>query len=145
MSFDYDHHVLLWLLNVPLVGAIVVACLGPQRGRIIRGISLASSLVTLLLAAILAGRFMAIDRPYVVPAADQPGIAPPTFTPEFVPGSTDNEPHATTWDLFSIGPEVRPGVRAGSIQFYLGVDGLNIWLIVLTAVLSALSRDTLRV
>src|SRR5262249_38206016 len=44
-----------------------------------------------------------------------------------VPGSTAANPHATTWDLLSLG--------SGSIQFFVGVDGLNLWLVVLTAVL----------
>src|SRR5262249_21625739 len=47
--------------------------------------------------------------------------------PEFVPGSTADTPHRTTWDLL-------PFDKA-AIQFYVGVDGLNIWLVVLTAVL----------
>jgi NADH-quinone oxidoreductase subunit M len=50
-----------------------------------------------------------------------------TFRPEIVPGSTDAAPHKTIWTLVDLGK--------GSIQFYVGLDGLNIWLIVLTAVL----------
>src|SRR5207247_110995 len=56
----------------------------------------------------------------------------PTFRPEFVPGSISTNPadpdcHTTTWNLLPLGP--------GAIQFYIGLDGLNVWLVVLTAVL----------
>lgn len=119
----FDHHVLLWLLTLPLLAAIVVAMLGPNRGPLIRAISLGASIMVFVLAAVLAGRFMSLNRPLVLPQSGRL----PTFTPEFVPGSTALEPHVTTWDLFSVG--------SGSVQFYLGVDGLNLWLIVLTAAL----------
>src|SRR5262249_51531993 len=46
---------------------------------------------------------------------------------EFVPGSTKERPHETRWAVMPVGN--------GKIQFFLGIDGLNIWLIVLTAVL----------
>ena len=38
------------------------------------------------------------------------------------------DPHATTWNLIRLG-------EATAIQFYIGVDGLNLWLVVLTALL----------
>src|SRR5262249_21237742 len=38
------------------------------------------------------------------------------------------DPHRTTWNVLSFG-------GAGSVQFYVGLDGLNVWLVVLTAVL----------
>jgi NADH-quinone oxidoreductase subunit M len=45
-----------------------------------------------------------------------------------VPGASPQNVHATTWDLVPLG-------AGGSIQFYVGLDGLNVWLVVLTAVL----------
>jgi NADH-quinone oxidoreductase subunit M len=119
-----DQLVLLGLLFLPLASAILVWCLGPTRGRQIRTVSVATSLVVLLLACILAFRFTSLARPAITPSP-RTGVA--TFVPEIVPGSTADKPHETTWDLLPIGN--------GSIQFYIGVDGLNIWLVVLTAVL----------
>src|SRR5207237_380758 len=58
----------------------------------------------------------------------QSGKTPGTFTPQLVPGADVANPHATTWRLMSFGD-------LGSVQFYLGLDGLNVWLILLTAVL----------
>jgi NADH-quinone oxidoreductase subunit M len=124
----FDHHVLLWLLCLPLASAVVAWCLGPSRGMQVRAVSLASSLAVMLLAAILAGRFLSLPRPAPV-TNPRTGIS--TFAPEFVPGSTADDPHHTTWDLLSVGQ----GSGQGHIQFYLGVDGLNVWLVALTALL----------
>lgn len=121
---SFDHHVLLWLLGLPLLSAVVVWCLGPTRGPAVRFVSLVSSLAVFALAAVLAGRFMAVQR---AEKAIDPATKIATFVPEFVPGSTTDNPHATTWDLLPIGN--------GNVQFFVGIDGLNIWLIVLTATL----------
>jgi NADH-quinone oxidoreductase subunit M len=124
----FDHHVLLWLLGLPLAAGIFVGLLGPQRGAAVRWVSLGASLITLVLSLVLAGRFMA--QPHAGPSADPKD--PLTFHPEFVPGSPgiDGDPHSTRWTLVSLGTG-----GSGNIQFYLGVDGLSIWLVVLTAVL----------
>ncbi len=45
-----------------------------------------------------------------------------------MPGSTETNPRATTWDLLPLGNS--------AVQFFIGVDGLNLWLVVLTAVLT---------
>jgi NADH-quinone oxidoreductase subunit M len=124
---------LLCLLGLPLAGAIVVALLGPRRKEAVRWISLAVTCVILALALLLAGRFLSLPRQ----ALDHSQY--PTFQPVFVPGSpgivrnfrgepSGSDPYATTWDLLTFG--------RGVIQFYIGLDGLNLWLVVLTAVLS---------
>lgn len=118
----FDQVVLLILLILPLAAAVVVAALGPQRGPLIRSISAAAAVGILVLALVLAGRFMALER-----SGPQSGPAQ-TFQPEFVPGSAAATPHQTTWNLLTF--------NGGAIQFFLGVDGLNIWLVVLTAVLT---------
>jgi NADH-quinone oxidoreductase subunit M len=116
-----DHYVLLCLLGLPLAAAAVVASLGPGRASLCRWLSLGVSVVVLVLALVLAGRFMSLE-------GHGPDLrALPTFTPEFVPGATAAQPHRTTWDLLPLG--------TGAVQFYVGVDGLNVWLVVLTAVL----------
>jgi NADH-quinone oxidoreductase subunit M len=124
---------LLLLLIVPALAAILIALLGSERQKAIRWVSLGATLVDLVLALFLARSFMSLcfDR-------DQADLKAPEhaarFVPEIVPGadpdakSTDLEAHQTTWHLVRLGDQA-------SIQFYLGVDGLNIWLIVLTAVL----------
>ncbi len=109
----------LGVLLVPLLAAVVVWCLGPARGKAIRAVSVAASLLTLALALFLAVQFSALDRSEANRAR--------SFVPAFVPGSTQNDPYRTTWAVLPVGP--------GAVQFFVGIDGLNIWLVVLTAVL----------
>jgi NADH-quinone oxidoreductase subunit M len=116
----FEHFLLLGLLLLPVLGAVVVAALGTRSDLAVRYVSVGVSVACLLLALLLAAQFLRLDR------------APPpkgsvSFAPEFVPGSTNSQPHTTTWDLLPLG--------RGAIQFYIGVDGLNLWLVVLTAVL----------
>jgi NADH-quinone oxidoreductase subunit M len=117
---------LLLLLVLPLATTIVVALLGPGRACAVRWISLASTLASLLFAVILAIQF-AIPRVYEGPAVVTTK-GPLTFQPSFVPGSTPETPHRTTWDLLPLSTH-------SAIQFYVGLDGLNVWLVLLTALL----------
>jgi NADH-quinone oxidoreductase subunit M len=108
--------------------AVVVGALGPRRASLVRWLSLATALVSLGLAASLTARLFPLEGARKI----ETGVGLPTFQPEFVPGSptldpADRNSHHTTWDMITLGP--------GAIQLYIGLDGLNIWLIVLTAVL----------
>src|SRR5205807_3259634 len=96
------------LLIIPLAAAIIVALLGPRRTEPIRWISLAATLASAILALILAGN-LAAEPPRTSTAM--------TFEPSYV----------TQIDVLPVGP--------GVIQFYIGLDGINVWLVVLTAVL----------
>jgi NADH-quinone oxidoreductase subunit M len=130
--------VLLWL---PLVAGIVVGFLGPHRAALVRWISLAVTGIALVLALILAARLMALNdqRAEQVSKDKHPQSKNlPTFRPEFVPGSPalvregghltgDTDPYGTSWNMLPLGQ--------GAIQFYIGLDGLNVWLVVLTALL----------
>jgi NADH-quinone oxidoreductase subunit M len=111
----------LGLIGLPLVGAVLAVALGPRRGDAVRAVSAAVSVACLAMAAVLAWQFVQLDR-RGLRASEQL-----TFTPEFVCGSTADNPHATTWDMVPLG--------VASVQFFVGVDGLNLWLVVLTAVL----------
>jgi len=119
-----DQLIVLALLVLPFAGAIVVWLLGPTRGPAIRSASVAVSVVMLVLAAVLATRFLSLDRTTVEASS--------TFVPEFVPGSKA-DPHRTTWTLVPLA--VNKDNIPGGIQFFLGVDGLNVWLVALTALL----------
>jgi NADH-quinone oxidoreductase subunit M len=123
---------LLCLLGIPIVMALVVGFLGPRRAKLVRWLSLGTALVSLGLACALAVRMYPLETARTGAGRAQTGVALPTFRPEFVPGSprndpTDPESHRTTWNLIALGP--------GAIQFYIGLDGINLWLVVLTAVL----------
>ncbi|HZT81779.1 MAG TPA: NADH-quinone oxidoreductase subunit M [Gemmataceae bacterium] len=116
---------LLCLLVLPGAAGAVAFALGPRRVHAVRWLSLAAAVVTLLLALLLAWQLFARRQVEESPVA-APGRVP-TFKPEFVPGSTAADPHATTWDLVPLG--------RGTIQFFIGLDGLNVWLVLLTAAL----------
>lgn len=111
------------LITVPAAAAIVVAALGAGRAQLIRWLSLGATLVGLGLAAAISLEFVGL-RGASAPAKQ----AAPTFAPEFVPGADARTPHRTTWNIIEFGGR-------GAIQFYLGIDGMNIWLIALTALL----------
>ncbi len=121
--------VLILLLLLPLVGAVVVACLGSKRVAMVRNVSLLTAIIGLMLGICLAVGLTSDQETHAHEGAS-------TFLPEYVPGATSEEGenrHQTTWDLFTLSKEKES--TQGSIQFYLGVDGINIWMIVLTTFL----------
>jgi NADH-quinone oxidoreductase subunit M len=128
---------LIVLLALPLATAAAVALLGlsgrrpeaedapgPYDGAI-RWVSLGSTVTSLVLAAVVACCYAATpqmqDRP--------PGGG---FQPQMVPGASTGEPSTTTWEVLTFGPwsDAVPSVR-----FYVGIDGLNVWLVLLTSLL----------
>jgi NADH-quinone oxidoreductase subunit M len=132
---------MLCLPALPAVAAAVVALLGPGRAAQVRLVSLAATLACLVSAVVLAVVFYNYDR---TDPAGFPKDRAASFRPEIVPGApttihgeTDargkklpdvENRHATTWTLVRFGD-------AGAIQLYFGLDGLNVWLVVLTALL----------
>src|SRR5262245_23209015 len=108
---------LVALLVIPLVAAVIVAALGPRRLDALRWVSLAATVAGLVIAAVVAVQFASLP----------PRDGGHTFRPEFVPGAPPTNSHVTTWDLVPMG--------RGAVQFFLGIDGLNVWLVLLTALL----------
>src|SRR5262245_13209631 len=109
---------LLLLLIIPVAAAIAAAALGPRRLDALRWLSLAATLAGLALALVVAVNFA--------------GLPPregsrTTFQPVFVPGAPTPESSQTTWNVLPLG-------RA-AVQFYVGIDGLNVWLVLLTNLL----------
>jgi NADH-quinone oxidoreductase subunit M len=121
---------LILLLVLPAVAAVVVACLGQGRALLVRQICLGVTVADAVLALVLAIGFLS-GRSETKDGA--------TFHPEFVPGSTATAKHATTWNLINFDlardPNTKNAPKLGAIQFYVGLDGINIWLIVLTTIL----------
>ncbi len=116
--FDYSL-LLVVMLALPAVAAVVVALLGflepEQRGPAARWVSLAATTVCLLLAVILAIHFAGLERTEGMENASG-------FRPELV----------RVYPLLQL---PFAGTPAPTIQFYVGLDGLNVWLVVLTALL----------
>jgi NADH-quinone oxidoreductase subunit M len=127
---NFLQSLLILLLVLPAAAAIVVACLGKGRALLVRQISLGATVASAVVALFLAGAFLS-NRGDMKDAA--------TYRPEFVPGSTAQAKHETTWNLIDINtsrePNVRNAPKLGAVQFYIGLDGMNLWLIVLTQIL----------
>ena len=119
MQPETTRSLVLLILAVPLAAGIVAALLGPRRLSLLRWLSLAATVITLVMVIVVAVSFAELRGREASESARSPAKIP-TFHPQFVTqtevlrlGSTDGE----------------------AIHFFVGVDGLNIWLIVLTAVL----------
>ncbi|HEY7328878.1 MAG TPA: NADH-quinone oxidoreductase subunit M [Gemmataceae bacterium] len=116
---------LLLLLALPLATAIAVALLGPGRAVAVRWVSLASVLASLLLATIMSIQF-AIERAWETPSVDATK-APLTFHSDWIK-------YQTRENMLPLHTAAN-GTVDSAIQFYVGIDGLNVWLILLTALL----------
>jgi NADH-quinone oxidoreductase subunit M len=121
----FEHFLELGLIFLPAAGAVLVAALGAKRADAVRAISVGVAVACAAFALLLAWSFLSLERATRQQAPK--GDTKLTFTPRFVPGSTEEKPDDTTWQLLPLGK--------GAVQFFIGVDGLNIWLVVLTAVL----------
>lgn len=129
---------LLVVLFAPLGFAAIVALTG-ERYRSAR--RLAGLLAVLHLAVTIF--LVAVAAMYS--GAQGAGHGPMGFRPVAVPGDVaSNDPimggsqdHRTTWNLFVVGkadpniPSVQPAV-----QFFIGLDGLNVWLVLLTSLMT---------
>src|SRR5262245_25750707 len=117
MTADLARALLVILLALPILAAAVVAALGPNRASTVRTITLATVLACLAITIIV-----------VIPAAAELQARPTapaggalTFKPIF----------DTHWKVVTLGH----GSHAPAIEFAIGLDGLNIWLVTLTSVL----------
>jgi NADH-quinone oxidoreductase subunit M len=109
------------LLALPAAGAVIVALLGASRANEVRWISLLVALVSLALTAHVAYHFTASR----MEQKNEP-FTPMTFQPLL----------ETKADLFALGGlDTTSRAAAGKVRFHIGLDGLNVWLIVLTTVL----------
>jgi len=104
------------ILAVPILGAVGAALLGPNRGPAVRQLSLLTVLVNLVLTVWL-----------VIPTAGEL-IARPA-TPVVGEDLTFTPLHPTRVALLPL------GTGPAAIEYYVGIDGLNIWLVALTAFL----------
>src|SRR5262245_38089506 len=108
--------VLVLLIVIPLLSAIIVAALGQQRPHEVRWTSLGSTLLSFVLAVVVTLDYAGsrYEKTTTLTKFD------PAYQTNFVivtleQGSEEKEP--------------------GAIRFHIGLDGLSIWLVALTALL----------
>ncbi|MDY3554139.1 NADH-quinone oxidoreductase subunit M [Gemmata sp. JC717] len=127
----------LLLVLLPLVSAVVV----PAFGRVARRAALILALLHLGVTGavvIYAGMWLAERNNDRRVAGD---IGSLHFSPEFVPGDSagyagDGSDGRTTWTVLSLSSKPTPrGASGPNVQLYLGVDGLNLWLVALASVM----------
>ncbi len=111
-----DKCLLLMMIFAPLLAAVVVLLLGSNQLVRIRQVSLAAALLSLLCALHVAWHYQSATGR----TAEEPFASDPAFEIR-VP-----------WLSYLPSPS---GAPSPSIEFHLGVDGLSLWLIVLTALL----------
>src|SRR5947209_6383359 len=113
------------LIAVPLLSAIGVAILGPRRADAVRWVSLASTLLSLFFSVCIAWGFAAERHQDDVEAVKR-------FQPSM----------SSKVDLLQLekpNPTDPEAPRPAAIRFYIGIDGLNIWLVLLTSLLMVCS------
>jgi NADH-quinone oxidoreductase subunit M len=127
----------LLLVLLPLGSAAVVPLLGRAARR--AALILALVHVGLTAAVALGAREAAVARAEQSPTGP---IRVARFEPNFVPGdpgirgNTDAASHRTVWTLLRLGGTTPPAAGGGpAVQFFLGIDGLNLWLVALCSVM----------
>jgi NADH-quinone oxidoreductase subunit M len=129
------------VLALPVLAAILLPLLA-RNGLGARRSALSVAILHLILTGlIVASAYRPLaDRRASVATPAQRGVV---FAPEFVPGSPrimdagagkqDADPHGTSWDVL---PFSSGDAKVRAIQFYIGLDGLNVWLVLLTSLMT---------
>ncbi len=127
----------LLLVLVPLVSAALV----PFFGRAARRISLLIGLFHLgITAAVVMVAIPTISQRHELTRTDRGDSTVKRFQPAFVPGDPDivqgGAKYRTSWTLFRLSStESDPRQPGPNVQFFIGVDGLNMWLVALASFL----------
>ncbi|MBP3954278.1 NADH-quinone oxidoreductase subunit M [Gemmata sp. G18] len=127
----------LLLVVLPLASAVIV----PAFGRFARRVALVLALVHLgLTAAVVTIAIPFLDEHAKRESSQRGDVFAPQFHPEFVPGDpgakNDSAEARTTWTLFSLSnKKLAPGKPGPNVQLYIGIDGLNLWLVVLASLM----------
>ncbi len=126
---------LLVVLFAPLGFALLTVGSRGLARRLAAGLAAVHVCLTGGLVAVCAGDFHQRGERLAA------GLSRPTdgFRPIAVPGDTSTQPDLddgeTAWTLFELAP-TGPGVPPAAIQFYVGLDGLNLWLVALASVMT---------
>jgi NADH-quinone oxidoreductase subunit M len=145
------------LLGLPVVAAIALRFLGGPRARS-TALTFAAVHLGLTFVIVLSGMSDVQYDPTLghgIVRTKGKAQSERVFAPQFVPGDplpNGNNSYSTTYDLlpfYGPDPNVPDGrARLGAAQFFIGLDGLNIWLVALGSFLMIpvvlVSGDTVR-
>ncbi|MGL6094827.1 MAG: complex I subunit 4 family protein [Fimbriiglobus sp.] len=138
---DVLRAMVLVVLAGPLVAALAVGLLGRLGTGPARRTAAGLAALHLGLTGLLAWSAASLlgERDHFTPPDS---TAESYFKPIGVPGDlsarSGGQSHETGWTLLSISPPIR-GLPAPAVQLYLGVDGLNVWLVVLTSLMTLIA------
>lgn len=127
----------LLVLAGPLLAAVAVCLLGRVGPRAVRRAAAGFALFHLCVTAIVA--FFAADM-----IRDRAHLWSDFFRPVLVPGdaglgaSPMGSQHDTTWSLLEIGAPTS-ALPPADIQFFIGLDGLNVGLVLLTSLMTLIA------
>ena len=144
LSPETIRSLLPWLIVLPLVAAGLLTLFG-RTTKSARWLALGLALLHLVLTTLIVASACKplTERKAVsdyAPSLDRDRI----FIPEFVPGDPGidqkdkdgkinrTDAHVTTWD---VAPFSTNSSDAKGIQFFIGLDGMNLWLIALTSLM----------
>ncbi len=118
---------LLLMLFLPLATAVVIFFVGSSNPQRVKRLALGSTVITFVLSVIICLKYQpaSMSEQQLVPGRDVATKEQP-FKPD--PQFTVNE----SWLTFFPGSDGHPRV---DIRFHLGIDGLSLWLLALTALL----------
>src|SRR5262245_32993334 len=122
------------LVFVVVLLPFISAMLLPLFGRAARRVALWLAILHLALTAAVVGLGTTVQAVRGGQDKVQTHLDWVRFQPEFVPGDPggkDGKYHRTTWNLLSLSTTPSPDRAGSNIQFYLGIDGLNLWLLAL--------------
>jgi NADH-quinone oxidoreductase subunit M len=140
--------VLVGLLASPLLAALVCAWIGHSSNKGVRGFARLFALLHLGLTSLLSFTCAVDFQDRGTVQGNAKFLAAQTFRPTIVPGdpgikgNPDTQAHYTSWDLFSVqtlSESMQKIEEATAIQFFIGLDGLNIWLVWLTSFLTVIA------
>jgi NADH-quinone oxidoreductase subunit M len=121
-----------WLIGLPVLAAVLLPLLA-RTARAARAAALAVALLQLVLtAAVVESARPRLNERKAVTDYAAPAERNRVFAPEFVPGASERDPHATTWTVL---PLAGDGAKARGVQFFIGLDGINLWLVALASVM----------
>ncbi|HEY3789389.1 MAG TPA: NADH-quinone oxidoreductase subunit M [Urbifossiella sp.] len=143
--YDSFRILVLLLVLLPLAAAIVL----PLFGRFARRPALYVAILHLVASAAIVFGVVIIQEERTSQISGGRDLKPQVFRPEFVPGdpgitgTVNTSTNRTAWTLFSLTDTAAfdPAARSTKylagphVQFFLGVDGLNLWLVVLSSLM----------
>src|SRR5262245_4073576 len=141
------------LLALPVVFAIALRFFDGSRARVAALMAAGLHLV-LTLAIVFSGMLEIQDDENLGRSIDRTKKqSERVFAPQFVPGDPmpNGKPsYSTMWDVIPFHGTGAEGerVRLGAMQFFIGLDGLNVWLVALASFMMIpvvlISWDTVR-